>query len=255
MTEDRIRHRQGPARVVGDVPYSDRNSTLSLLPGAAVGRWLASHAEDVTGTLLDLGAGNQPFRAWYEPKVKRVVAVDAAPAPGLDALSLAVPLPFRDDSFDSILCTSVLEHVDNFERAIAEIARVLRPGGRLIVTSPFLYPEHEAPYDFWRTTHRGLKSVLERHGLVVTDLAAQGGPFLMIAHFAILTVVQAIKRVAAKLGPFGRLLDNRVVDALIAAPQEMLRSRISYRLSKLAMVASLGYMAVARKPEPTGVGG
>ena len=61
----RVRHRQGSASVVNGVPYSNRESTLSLLPGAVVGRWLADNADAVSGILLDLGARNQPFKAWY----------------------------------------------------------------------------------------------------------------------------------------------------------------------------------------------
>jgi SAM-dependent methyltransferase len=244
----RVRHRQGPVRVVGGVPYSNRDTTQSLLPGAVVGRWLASRAADVSGTMLDLGAGNQPFRPWYATLAKKTVAVDAAPLPGLDAVSFAAPLPFRDASFDTVLCTSVLEHVDNAEYAVAEIARVLKPGGRLLVTVPFLYPEHEAPYDFWRTTHHGLRSVLERHGLVVDDLAAQGGPILLVLHYLVLTLVHGLRFVAGRLGPFGRLLQNRLIDAALAAPQEAVRSRVSYRLSPLSRIASLGYMAAAQKP-------
>jgi SAM-dependent methyltransferase len=249
MTESRVRHRQGPVRIIGGVPYSNRVTTLSLLPGAVVGRWLASHADDMHGTLLDLGAGNQPLRRWYEPKVERVIAVDAAPLPGLDLVSLAAPLPFRNDTFDTILCTSVLEHVDNVEHAVAEIARVLRPGGNLLVTSPFLYPEHEAPYDFWRTTHHGLRSLLTRHGLIVDDIAAQGGPLLMLSHFVILSTVQAMRLVASKLGPMRGLLE-RLMNSIIAGPQEALRTRVSYRLTPLSRIASLGYMACARKPVP-----
>jgi hypothetical protein len=127
------------------------------------------------------------------------------------------------------------------------MARVLRPGGRLLITAPFFYPEHEAPYDYWRATHQGLRSVLERHGLVVKDLSAQGGPLLMVAHFLILALVQGLRLVARKLGPLGRLLDNRVLNGLIAAPQEAVRARVSYRLSPLSRIASLGYMAVAEK--------
>lgn len=248
MTEGRVRHRQGPVRVVGDVPYPNRDSTLSLLPGAVVGRWLASRSADISGTLLDLGAGNQPFRPWYAGKAERVIAVDAAPLPGLDVVSFAAPLPFRDATFDAILCTSVLEHVDNAEYAVGEMARVLRPGGRLLITVPFLYPEHEAPYDFWRTTHHGLRSVLERHGLVVDDLAAQGGPVLMLSHYLILTLVQAIRLISGKLGPARRLLSNGMTDAVIAAPQEAIRARLTHELTPLARIASLGYMAAAHKP-------
>jgi SAM-dependent methyltransferase len=248
MTDGRIRHRQGAVRVVNGVPYSNRESTLSLLPGAAVGRWLAANTGHLGGRLLDLGAGNQPFRPWYGPLVEQVVAIDVAPAPGLDVLSLANPLPFRADSFDSILCTSVLEHVDSAEAAVAEIARVLKPGGRLLITVPFLYPTHEAPYDFWRTTHHGLRSVLNRHGLEVDDLAAQGGPLLLVAHYAILAVVGALRALSGVLGPLRVITDNRVVSGVIAAPQELLRSRVPTKLTTLSRAASLGYMAAATKP-------
>lgn len=249
MNEARIRHRQGPVQVVDGVPYPSRDGTLSLLPVSVVGRWLASHAGDVRGTLLDLGAGNQPFRPWYSGLADRVVAVDVTPTAGLDARCFATALPFADDSFDAVLCTSVLEHVENVEQAVAEIARVLRPGGRLLVAVPFLYPEHEAPYDFWRTTHQGLRSVLSRHGLEVHEVAAQGGPFLMLAHYLIQALVQFLRLVAGRSGPAGRLLDNRAVTRMIAAPQEAVRSHVSYRLSPLARIASLGYMAAASKPD------
>lgn len=248
MSDGRTRHRQGGVRIVDGIPYSDRRTTLSLLPGAAVGRWMAANAGRVHGTLLDLGAGNQPFRPWYQDKAQRVVAIDVAPAPGIDVLSLADTLPFLDATFDTILCTSVLEHVENAEVTVAEIVRVLRPGGQLLMTVPFLYPTHEAPYDFWRTTHHGLRSVLHRHGLQVDNVAAQGGPFLLVAHYAILAVVGALRLAAARLGSFGSLVDNRLVNAFIAAPQELLRSRVSTRLTGLSRAASLGYMVTARKP-------
>ncbi len=245
--EGRSRHRQGTVRMVRGVPYSNRATTLSLLPGAAVGRWLARRTDDLGGVLLDLGAGNQPFRPWYGERVQRVVAIDAAPAPGIDALSFAAPLPFQDKAFDVVLCTSVLEHVDDAEAAVSEIARVLKPGGRLLITVPFLYPTHEAPYDYWRTTHYGLRSVLQRHGLQVDEIAAQGGPVLLAVHFAVLAVVAAIRALAGALGRFRWLVDNKAVSALIAAPQEMCRNLVSTDLGPLSRAVSLGYMACATK--------
>lgn len=230
------------------VPYSNRETTLSLLPGAVVGRWLADNADAVTGTLLDLGAGNQPFKVWYSGLAERCVAADVAPAPGLDVLSMAAPLPFGSATFDTVLCTSVLEHVHDAEAVVSEIARILKPGGRLIITIPFLYPTHEAPYDFWRTTHWGLRSVLTRHGLEVDRVAAQGGPVLLVAHYLIAGFAQLVMLFAKRLGRFGPLVDNRLVRGLLAGPQDLVRSRVSYRLTRLSRAASLGYMAVARKP-------
>lgn len=250
----RVRHRQGQVRIVDDVPYSNRDSTLSLLPGAAVGRWLRAHRHRVRGVLLDLGAGNQPLRPWYTGKVQQVVAVDISPAAGLDVLSTATELPFASASFDTILCTSVLEHVPDAETAFAEIVRVLRPGGHLLITVPFLYPTHEAPWDFWRTTHHGLRSLAGRHGLEVRDLSAQGGPVLLALHYGVLALVGLLRTVAATMGPAGVLLDNRCVRAAIAAPQELVRHRVPTRLTPLSRAASLGYMMVAGKPGRDGPG-
>ena len=234
--------------MVNGVPYSNRDTTLSLLPGAVVGRWLADNAGAVSGLLLDLGAGNQPFKEWYLSLADKCVSVDVAPAPGLDVLSMAAPLPFESASFDTVLCTSVLEHVHDAEAAVSEIARVLKPGGRIIITVPFLYPTHEAPYDFWRTTHLGLRSVLTRHGLEVETVAAQGGPGLLVAHYMIAGFAQLVMLLGKRLGRFESLVDNRAVRAVIAGPQDLVRTRLSYRLTRLSRAASLGYMAIASKP-------
>jgi SAM-dependent methyltransferase len=243
----RIRHRQGSASVVNGVPYSNRETTLAHLQGAVVGRWLAANVESVTGVLLDLGAGNQPFKVWYSQFAERCVAADVAPAPGLDVLSMAAPLPFASAAFDTILCTSVLEHVHDAEAAVSEIARILKPGGRLIITVPFLYPTHEAPYDYWRTTHWGLRSLLTRHGLEVDTLDAQGGPVLLVSHYLTDGFAQLVMLIARRLGRFGSLIDNRPVRALLTGPQHAVRSRLSYRLTPMSRAASLGYMAVAHK--------
>lgn len=236
----RTRHRQGPVRVIDGVPYADRDGTLSLLPGAAVGRWLAEQAPLVHGRLLDLGCGNQPFKPWYEPMVKDIVAVDAVAGPGVLQVDLAAPLPLPDESFDTVLCTQVLEHVERPELAVTELARVLRPGGHALVTVPFLYPTHEAPYDFQRFTHHGLAGLVNRAGLEVRSLAAQGGPGLLVVHFAVLAATQALRAL--------RLVDNRLARTLLAAPQDAVRDRVPTRLSAAAKIASLGYLVAARKP-------
>jgi ubiquinone/menaquinone biosynthesis C-methylase UbiE len=108
------------------------------------------------GRVLDLGCGEQPYREVYGAHAERVVAVDISRrgSESTDAFvrGSAVAIPFADSSFDFVLCSEVLEHVPDPRRAIGEIARVLRPGGRLVLTVPFLYPIHEEPWDFWRFT-------------------------------------------------------------------------------------------------------
>lgn len=247
MDPVRARHRQGAVTVVDGVPLPDMQSTLSLLPLSVVGQWLAENADKVGGRILDLGAGNQPYRVWYEPLTTSQLAVDVTPSEGLDVLSMSAPLPFQAEVFDTVLCTSVLEHTDDPEQTIAEITRTLRPGGHLLITVPFLYPTHEAPYDFWRVTHYGLRRILERHGLQVESVAAQGGPLLLVAHYLLGGLGQAISRAGAIPG-VGRFIDSKLVRWLVAAPQQLLRRLTGPRLSAPARAASLGYMAVAVKP-------
>lgn len=66
-------------------------------------------------------------------------------------------LQFPDNHFNAVVCWSVLEHVPAPERAIAEMRRVLKPGGLIWVQLPFLFPYHADPHDFWRVTPAGLR--------------------------------------------------------------------------------------------------
>jgi SAM-dependent methyltransferase len=76
-------------------------------------------------------------------------------------------IPVADDYFDAILCIAVLEHVVNPEEAVAELFRVLKSGGHLILEVPFLQPEHKVPTDFQRYTRDGLEHLVTKHGFRV----------------------------------------------------------------------------------------
>jgi SAM-dependent methyltransferase len=249
---DRERHRQGTASIKDGVPYANSESTLSLLPGAAVGEFLYAHRDLIGGTLLDAGAGNQPYGTWYAPLVKRAVSVDAAPISGLDALAMVDYLPFGDTQFDTVLATEVLEHVDDAERAVAEIYRVLRPGGHLLATVPYLYPTHEPPYDFRRFTHYGLQRLLERHGFTDVEVTSKGGVGTLVAHYAVLAATAALLGVArarrrdAEAPPPGQ----RIARSVIAAPQRALLRyrRVAQPVRGSATRLSLGYMVVGMRP-------
>lgn len=232
------------------IPYSNAATTLSLLPGAVMGHWLAAQQGVVRGRLLDSGCGNQPFKDWYGPLVDEVYCLDAAPIEGVDVVGFADRLPFAGGTFDTVLATEVLEHVADAEVAAGEIFRVLRPGGHTIITVPFFYPTHEAPYDFRRFTHFGLTSLLERHGLEVVTLESKGGGLLMFAHLFVMAVVAALDGVGYKLGRSRALTTNPLVRAFVAAPQQALGRWLAPKrgVRGSANRTSLGYMAVARRP-------
>jgi SAM-dependent methyltransferase len=125
---------------------------------------------ELTGAVLDVGCGRKPYRA--RVAATRYVGVDveteATRAYGdVDVFYDGRTLPFATASFDGVLCSQVLEHVFTPEEFLCEIARVLRPGGRLVLAVPFAWDEHEQPNDFARYSSFGLRALLERTGFNV----------------------------------------------------------------------------------------
>ncbi len=133
---------------------------------------------EARGRLLDVGCGARPYQPLL-PEPVRSFGVDAAPAAGTraDAWGQAAALPFADGAFDTVLCTQVLEHVPDPAAALAEMARVLAPGGRLILTAPQSWSLHEEPHDYWRFTRYGLAQLCRAAGLAPRRVVAQGGYF------------------------------------------------------------------------------
>jgi len=103
-----------------------------------------------------------------------VINVDATPYDAVDLVCDAAELPLDDASVDVVLNVSVLEHVPDPARILAEIRRVLRPGGRVYTDVPFVVGYHASPGDFTRWTHEG---VLRLHaGFEPELLVPNGGP-------------------------------------------------------------------------------
>ncbi|HRR34277.1 MAG TPA: methyltransferase domain-containing protein [Kiritimatiellia bacterium] len=82
-------------------------------------------------------------------------------------ISLGITFPFSDETFDGVVGSQVLEHVFNPSVFLSEVARVLKSHGHLLLTVPFVWDEHEQPYDYARYSSFGLKHLLEEHGLQV----------------------------------------------------------------------------------------
>ena len=123
--------------------------------------------------VLDAGAGKAPYRglfahARYETADFLAVPGKRYAAPDYECDLSAIPV--EDGRFDHVVCTQVLEHLPEPSRVLAEFHRVLKPGGRLWLTAPFFYGEHERPYDFYRYTQYGLRHLVEGAGLTVVEL-------------------------------------------------------------------------------------
>jgi len=162
----------------GESIWHHHHIVLSLLD-----RWISFSAYPyVEGDLLDFGCGAQPYRHLFEPKCKRYVSADVAPAHGvvLDLLlNPGEPLPLPDKSFDTILSTQTLEHVLDVKLYMSECQRLLRPGGHLILTVPMQWRMHEQPYDYWRFTRHGVMALLSGVELNVCDLSPCGGAWAL----------------------------------------------------------------------------
>ncbi len=132
------------------------------------------------GRLLDLGCGNAPLYGIYRELVTEVTCLDWSASEHSShhvdvTADLNGPLPLDDGAFDTILSTSVLEHLRRPEVALDEVFRVLAPGGTAIIAAPFLYPIHESPHDYYRYTKFCLVDMCAECGLDLVELQEFGG--------------------------------------------------------------------------------
>ena len=131
------------------------------------------------GKLLDIGCGGKPYLSWLRPIIDSYLGFDLPDSAGkkrpIDVGGNALKLPFKDGSFDSVLCTSVLEHLEEPEIALKECFRVLKPGGCAIYSVPLLWHVHEDPRDFFRFTSFGLEHLAGKGGFRITYLKALSG--------------------------------------------------------------------------------
>jgi SAM-dependent methyltransferase len=134
--------------------------------------------------LLDAGAGEGQHRRHFSHC--RYIGVDLAVGEaawdysGLDACADLARLPFPDRSFAAALNAVVLEHVPEPAQVLAELARVLEPGGRLLLVAPQEWCVHQAPYDFYRYTRYGLEHLLARAGFADLRIEPLGGFFTLL---------------------------------------------------------------------------
>ena len=133
---------------------------------------VAGVAGRLRGRMVDVGCGQQPYRHLFGVDEYCGVELDTEDnrrTKKADFFYDGKTLPFASGNFDALLCNQVLEHVPDDEAFIAELARVVKPGGLLVVTAPFVWDEHEQPYDFKRYTSFGIQALMERHGLSVVE--------------------------------------------------------------------------------------
>ncbi len=150
------------------------------LQAASAWRDLRVLLADAGGDVLDVGSGAQPYRPLFPPGA-RYRAIDSASAEA--DFGYAMPeteyfhgdrWPVADRSVDVVLSTETLEHVPRPEVFLAEARRVLRDGGRVVLTVPFSARWHYIPHDYWRYTPSSLRNLLEDAGFTDVVVHARG---------------------------------------------------------------------------------
>ncbi len=132
---------------------------------------IKSNTKYMNGTMLDFGCGSKPYKNLF--KVKEYVGLDTEESghnhrnEEIDVLYNGKQIPFVDNCFDSLFSSQVFEHVSCLSETLDEIHRVMKPGANLLITLPFVWDEHEIPYDYIRYTSFGVRHLLEAKGFSI----------------------------------------------------------------------------------------
>jgi SAM-dependent methyltransferase len=146
-------------------------------------KWVEGQAIRVPAgsRVLDVGAGSCSYKPFF--KNCDYVAQDFAQTPDMtygeiDVISDITSIPLKNESFDVVLCTEVFEHVSHPEKALQEITRLLKPGGKLIFSAPLGSGQHQQPYHFYGGyTRFWYEKFFPENGLRIKTLRPNGGLF------------------------------------------------------------------------------
>jgi ubiquinone/menaquinone biosynthesis C-methylase UbiE len=131
--------------------------------------WLDSEIEHLNASkedlaILNVGSGGEIYNHINTIGNCRILQIDNDPARNPDIVTNVCEMPMFDDgTFDAVFMMEVLEHVTEPQNALDEVFRVLKPGGVLVLSVPFIFPLHDEPYDFYRFTKGGLAYLLRRY--------------------------------------------------------------------------------------------
>jgi len=147
----------------------------------------------IKGKVLDIGAGLNPFRELI--KYEKYVTLDEDEKLKPDITGSIYAIPAEKEEFDSAVCTDVIEHLNEPLKALKEISRVVKKGGHLYLSAPFIWNLHYEPNDYFRYTKYGLQHLMEQAGFKVIKIKGIGGIWAFIGARLARLVYAAVKTV------------------------------------------------------------
>lgn len=140
-------------------------------------------------SVFDIGCGNKPFEKYirFLTKNGKYQGCDAVQSSEqkVDIICEATNIPEQSGKYDIVICTQVIEHVFDHAKLLSEAYRLLKPGGHIILSGPFIWMLHEEPYDFFRFTKYGFAKLFENAGFIIKEEKANGGKFAALGQLII----------------------------------------------------------------------
>jgi SAM-dependent methyltransferase len=236
--------------------WIDWRESLSLIVGELLLEEILAARPYMHGRLLDVGCGKRPYALIYDQLVEQSVGTEVSFSPhstaAADLICFAESLPFASASFDTILCTEVLEHTRQPFAVLAEFARVLRPQGHVLISVPFIYPVHEEPHDYWRFTRYGLQTACTSAGLQPVYVRSKGGPLATLISLSTNIAIRLLNLLSKTLGATPPLRERALMRIMLALPQftylkGLRKLEEHHHLMDLHYWMTPGYLIVVRR--------
>ena len=165
---------------------------------SALLRSIDREVADIPGVILDVGCGAKPYKGKFLLSsayigIEIPISGHDHASSEIDVLFDGVKLPFPQDAFDCVCAFEVFEHVFDLDSLLIEIQRVLKPGGFVVISIPFLWPEHEPPYDYARYTSWGITSILESHSFIIKSISKTSGGILAMGQLLSQSIYMATR--------------------------------------------------------------
>lgn len=205
--------------------------------------------QNIRGMVLDIGCGDRWVEKHLPPAADYVgldypITVSKGYAGKPDVLADGQCLPFKAESFDTVLLLDVLEHIPSPDLALSEAKRVLKPQGTLLLQVPFLYPLHDEPHDYQRWTGHGLRISMDKHGFQVLEVSPYGHPVETATALIVMSIAKGMLDAAYRRHPVIALAPL----VLLVLPLINLAGALLSAVLPNSGFMPMGYRVVAVKP-------